>query len=140
MGWNEATNDSMPFQPDDDSVAVLSDEINTMIAAIPYPILHTVAETADQNPIWLTDLGMLLSKANESCPLPTLKRAVFVVFTGSSILDVLFFRRRAHPPASTICCYICNRHKVSDCLDDLSGPLHLRIMAGALDQNQFRVW
>lgn len=75
IGWNEATYDTIPLHPDEVSVAVASEEINTTIAVMPYPILHTVAKTEDQNPIRLTDPGMIPAEANESCPLPILRLA-----------------------------------------------------------------
>ena len=53
MGENDATNDSMPRQPDEVSVA--SVEIIMTIKVMPYPALNKVARTADQNPSWHTD-------------------------------------------------------------------------------------
>jgi hypothetical protein len=47
----------MPRHPDGVSVAVAIVEIIVTITATPYPMLNSVARTADQNPTWLTDLG-----------------------------------------------------------------------------------
>jgi hypothetical protein len=66
MGWNEATNDSMPLHPDGVSVAVVIADTIMTIKVVPYPMLNSVARTADQNPIRLTDLGMVPVEANES--------------------------------------------------------------------------
>jgi hypothetical protein len=65
----------MPLHPGDMSVAVADMEIIVIIKVTPYPMLNSVARTADQNPIWLTDLGMTLTEVTESCLLPILKRA-----------------------------------------------------------------
>jgi len=60
MGWNEATNDSIPLHPAGVSVAVANEETIMIIKVMPYPILNSVAKTADQNPIRLTDVGVAL--------------------------------------------------------------------------------
>jgi hypothetical protein len=82
MGWNEATNASMPCQPDE--VVVFIIDTNRIMTAMPYPRLDNEVKTADQNPIWLTELGMVLVEATGTCVLPTFKRASFVVFIDSS--------------------------------------------------------
>jgi len=40
---------------------------------MPYPMLNRVARTADQNPIWLTDLGMDLTESITTPLLPILE-------------------------------------------------------------------
>ena len=52
-------------------------------------MLNRVERTADQNPIWLTDLGMVQTEATETCPLPSLMLVSFAMFISSSF-DLLF--------------------------------------------------
>ena len=75
----------MPFKPDGIYGTLVIVDIIIMITAMPYPMLKTVANTADQNPIFPTAWGMDLMESISIRLFPIFERISVVVLMCISL-------------------------------------------------------